>query len=904
MPEDYDSDSSPGTSASTSFPNASHAFTAGTEALLAKLNGSKATQQEPVEDQNETKIIFCSRTHSQIGQFANELRRVRPPPSIVCIDAQNPQKTSQDEPAEPIKHLTLGSRKNLCRNAQVTALGSTDAINERCLDLQKPKVPADQRCPYLPKDNREVFERFRDYALAEIHDIEDLGSLGESMKVCPYYASRAAVGSSEILTLPYPLLLQKSARESLNISVKGHVVIIDEAHNLLDAIADSYSCSVSLVQLEMATSQLMAYLLKFKARLKDKNRVYVTQTVRLLDSVSGCLRHMARETSENEATISINQLLSGKGVDQIQPHTIIRYLQESKLAFKVENYRLSQATASSTAVPERSERGALQAFNNFLAVLMNPSPEGQFFFTRDEHGKVSVRYLLLDPREHFRDIVEEARAVILAGGTMTPMSHYKDFLFSYLPPERLKTFSFGHVIPREHLFTQPIGIGPTGVELDFTFEKRKSEKMITELGLLFIQACSIIPDGVVAFFPSYDYLAHVVSVWRRSTVPDTYRVRNLERKGHDGAVQGSPNRCFKRIGEQTIFAILNAIKPIFYETRSEKVNYHPGSGNSGQQHGSASLLTCYTQKVTEAKRAPSINHYHAGNDRADGGSGALLLSVTSGSLSEGINFSDSLGRAIFAIGLPFPNPHSATWKAKLRHVERSQQASRTEGLNGSGDNAGTESSNSYISCATTKPYSSTLSSAPSTSSATSYNFALTTTLRATNQSVGRAIRHRHDYAAILLIDRRFASAAATTAATTAAAPSDASLRRSTPASAPSLPLTIWTGLPSWIRDGYRRSGEWGESSRSAFYESKPAKKNPAAVEAEKEHQDSTETKLPHREQTQITRKISQPEHKRTHFQQQQQQQQQKINSLDVLGLQQFFASFDPPSPSSSQPTLQ
>jgi Rad3-related DNA helicase len=58
--------------------------------------------------------------------------------------------------------------------------------------------------------------------------------------------------TDQIVTLPYPLLLQRSAREALGLSLKNHVVIIDEAHNLMDAIAGIYSVSVTLDQVPHA----------------------------------------------------------------------------------------------------------------------------------------------------------------------------------------------------------------------------------------------------------------------------------------------------------------------------------------------------------------------------------------------------------------------------------------------------------------------------------------------------------------------------------------------------------------------------------------------------------------------------------------------------------------------------
>ena len=230
----------------------------------------------------------------------------------------------------------------------------------------------------------------------------------------------------EIVTLPYPLLLQESAREALGISLKGHIVIIDEAHNLIDAISGIYSVAISRSQLKRCRSQIGVYLQKFRNRLKGKNRVYVTQVVRLLDSLSGYLDNKIEIGRLSEGTVKISELLQGKGTDQINLYKLMRYLQESKLARKVESYVESSETNSrdSTAEAHTATTPVMTSFESFLATLTNPESEGRFFYEKVEHSDVMLKYMLLDPSHHFKAIVEDARAVVLAGGTMSPVSFF------------------------------------------------------------------------------------------------------------------------------------------------------------------------------------------------------------------------------------------------------------------------------------------------------------------------------------------------------------------------------------------------------------------------------------------------------------------------------------------------
>ena len=644
----------------------------------------KASKDEELSPVDEVKLFFCSRTHSQLTQLAQELRRVELP---------EPQWTADERDAEAdkqvgkvvIKHLPLGSRKNLCINPLVSKLGSVHAVNERCLDLQQPKTLEDQKCAFLPiKENETLVNDFRDHALAKIRDIEDLALLGKKTGICPYYASRAAIKPSEIVTLPYPLLLQKSAREALGISLKGHVIVIDEAHNLMDTIANIHSITITRSQLTRCRSQIGIYLQKFRNRLKGKNRVYVAQVVRLLDSISAYLDSKALDAMEGVAEIA--DLMAGKGVDQINLYKLVHYLQGSKLARKVEGFVAHMEQQKTKDDPQnetlpsshQSMMPVLTHIQSFIQTLTNPAAEGRFFYERNDKHELCLKYMLLDPTHYFKEIVEEARCVILAGGTMSPMEDYTQHLFSYIEASRIRKFSCGHIIPKANLLALPISKGHGGIDLEFTFEKRNSPIMMEALGNSLADISVCVPDGLVVFFPSYAYLDQVIAFWK----------------------------------SRAIWTRLQTLKPTFQESKIAGVD---------------ATLASYSEAIAR-------------------GEGGLLLSVIGGKLSEGINFSDALGRGIVVIGMPYANIHTAQWKAKLEYIEQSitkRTGKREEGK------------------------------------AATREFVENACMRAVNQSIGRAIRHKGDYASILLLDKRYGNE------------------------------RIKGKLPAWIRQGMVRKGGGG-----------------------------------------------------------------------------------------------
>lgn len=256
----------------------------------------------------------------------------------------------------------------------------------------------------------------------------------------------------------------------------------------MDAIAGIYSVSVTLAQMQQARVQLTVYLQKFRNRLKGKNRVYVAQIIRILDSIIAYLQSKTADSKSIDGQVDISSLMAGKGVDQVNLFKLNAYLQESRLARKVDGYTTyaeqSQDDALDGGAKKTSKQGPRQSVpvlthvQGFLMSLMNPSAEGRFFFSKEDSSGITLRYMLLDPTFHFKDIVEDARAVVLAGGTMSPMSDYDQHLLSYLDPSKIMTLSCGHVIPPSNLLAIPVVQTLNGSEFEFTFEKRNTEKTV------------------------------------------------------------------------------------------------------------------------------------------------------------------------------------------------------------------------------------------------------------------------------------------------------------------------------------------------------------------------------------------------------------------------------------------
>jgi chromosome transmission fidelity protein 1 len=546
-------------------------------------------------------------------------------------------------------------------------------------------------CPFLKQG---TLENFRDLALAEVQDIEQLVGLGRQLGACPYYGVRHTIPSAQLVVLPYNTLLHAGTREALGLRLKGNIVIIDEAHNLLDVINSVHSVEISGAHVTKALSQLSQYKLRYKSRLKAKNLMYVNHILDILN----CLLRAVSDSNKSEkgnksATpeadvrlLRLNDFLFTSGLDNINLFKVLRYCKRSEIAKKlngfvdrffdhhllpdlaqvgqgqVEGSGRSQGVAVASG-DDRQMRSPLMIIESFLSALTSADKDGRIVVTKSARVTLSrLKFLLLNPAVHFAPILHECRAVVMTGGTMQPVSEFKDqLLYSVgVSPSRVIEFSCGHVIPADNLLPMALSRGPSGVTFDFTYQTRDTAALMDELGRAILNLCNVVPGGVVCFLPSYEYEKRLYTHW-------------------------TTTGCLDKI---------NSKKKVFREPKmASQVE---------------TVLTQYSRCI----------EFNRGCGGVGGLSGALLLSVVGGKLSEGINFSDDLGRCVVMVGLPYPNIKSPELAEKMQYLN------------------------------------STLPRDPGGKLPGQIHYE-NLCMKAVNQSIGRSIRHSRDYACIVLADQRY-----------------------------------------------------------------------------------------------------------------------------------------------------
>ncbi|XP_068207931.1 regulator of telomere elongation helicase 1 homolog [Palaemon carinicauda] len=609
------------------------------------------------------KIIYSSRTHSQLTQAVNELKRTT---------------------YSYLKVAVLGSRDQMCVHPEV----SKETNNNNKVHMCQIRVKA-KNCYYsnqvdIKKDDPDVRQN--------VLDIEDLVKLGKKKTFCPYYMARELKTDADIIFMPYNYLLDPKSRRAHGVELQGNILIFDEAHNVEKCCEEAASLQLKSTDLALCIDEITQVMKKFQ-------EISEGATVAANDPSQGLPEDFSPDDLytlkalflELEKAIDAIKLpADGSGATfpgsymfelleraEITPHkkTIILEILDRLILYLTTN----------SASPFQRKGAGLQKFSDLIKIVFSrdkfslqhmefvkqcykvhvnleekKKPSGRQDSgwgankpnTLDSKAGRVISYWCFNPGFGMKELTEQGvKCVLLTSGTLSPMQSFVSELQISFPVQ----LENPHIIEKHQVWVGTICKGPDGFDLNSSYQNRSNPNYIRSLGHTILNFSRIVPDGLLVFFPSYPIMRSCRDEWQNSG----------------------------------IWSKISQGKPIYVEPQTKEEFQN--------------AMFEFYEKIND----PSLK-------------GACFMAVCRGKVSEGLDFADRNGRAVIITGLPFPPMKDPRVVLKQKYLD-DMFFKKKSGLKGR-DWYTLEAS------------------------------------RAVNQAIGRVIRHKDDFGAIILCDNRFGGA--------------------------------------------------------------------------------------------------------------------------------------------------
>ncbi|CDF33567.1 unnamed protein product [Chondrus crispus] len=701
--------------------------------------------QDPSQPEGKKvpRIFYATRTHKQVANVISELRKTPYRPRITV----------------------LASRREYCIREDVR---SAVARDETCKAL----VKAGDCRHYYSAAELAAHEELK----GEAWDIEELTELGRKHGGCPYYASHELYQKAEIVFCPYSFLVDPIVRGARGINLAGDVVILDEAHNIENYARESAGFEADIADVRRAHDEVDIMILTgcFSGARGDLGVAYrrlkgpLEALMAIVDDAvaSNELKSVEREEM---AVYEREELLGKLSLAKVDEEQIKRWRamyefivnygdgNEAKRMKKMGDVPCdSQATVESAGAETVQRKGAENNQDKSKTAtsptgmadndsMKNPQmtgpgkpvPESRpagFGYGCDpnveanelhietprqdstrqmKRGKVGNKVRRRGRKRRGADVAEQrpwiAKCMSMTHSLLTTL----EYLFAY-PND------FALVVDRrtvDYITTMRVQVCCLNAAVCFRDISNKARAVIVTSGTL--SPIDSFAGELGTRFTISKSLPHVIDVRKQLFVSVVAEGPGRER--FDATYAGSSKFSFQDSLGEALYDYCRVIPSgvlVFFPSYRLMAQLHTRWKGSGAWD---KLYTVKNTVLVEPHRRGEdfdeiVGRYQAASE-SDGG--AILFGVCRGKLSEGVDFRDATSRGVILVGIPFPYFGDVVVSRKRQWNDRTRK-NKTESKLQSG----------------TEWYE-------------------MQAYRALNQALGRAVRHRYDYGAVLLLDCRF-----------------------------------------------------------------------------------------------------------------------------------------------------
>lgn len=642
------------------------------------------------------KIFYATRTHSQIAQVVKELKRSGFTPRMAV----------------------LASKQHYCVNSHARAQTS---LEEACEDLLK-----DSKCDYF----KGTAVMLHSETTRQVHDIEDLCKAGKRNKGCPYYLSRRLAEDAELVFGPYNYLVDPVIRRSIGVEIEDAIIIFDEAHNIEDvareaasldlerlAVMEAHGALVRAAQYNGKPSvytplcDLMATMLKW---MEEREKDAIAAAGRSHNMNRGGYGRNSAYAARNEppyerlwagASMLQELVTLGLGPDRIEAlweaYTLAR--EEDEALATGDRGGGGGAGVEAPGAENRVNSGAVPAGSATKAIRMGPGALGTV--SRLIQVVRMLHEVSDDGGRDFRLVVKRVHATAAGGDVRVRarllVASSTESGSPHQLPDHLVTFSLWCLNPAV-AFRQVATPAHSIILTSGTLSPLDS--FASELGSPFqvrLEAPHVVNmarqvwAGALGAGPSGE---HLLATYQHTSEPP-----------FQDAVGSTVLQACRTIPDGVLLFLPS------YSLLDKLVARWKVTGLWSRLAQLKVLVQEPRSGGADALQAVMKEYYSA----IATGRGGLFIAVCRGKVSEGLDFADANARGVLVVGIPFPNVKDTKVEAKRKFNDI---GARTLGL---------------------------------LSGSVWYE---QQAFRALNQAVGRCIRHRGDWGAIILVDERFQQA--------------------------------------------------------------------------------------------------------------------------------------------------
>jgi len=613
------------------------------------------------------KIVYCTRTVPELQKAMEELR------DLVAYYESEGIKLD-------LLAMSLSARPNLCINPCVTG-GNRSEVDNQCRartatfvrkqNKESPR-PDQLSCSFFEKLEERPIENILP---RKIFNLEDLKDFGQDEGICPYFAARQGINLADVVIYSYNYLLDPKISSVVSKALpRNSVVVFDEAHNIDSVCIKALSVKITKRTIDRARQGLKR-VTDHVDEMKQNRKEELEQEYERL--VQGLRR--AREIED-----------AGLGGPPVLPNDLLQSAIPGSIR-KADNFC-------------GWLRRLLEYFSSRLRVQQTVQ-ESPLSFLKDLQNKIliDVRSLRL-ASERFQNLINTLQLIDLQG-----MPDLNEII-------RLGalagTYQSGFAILFESVDER--GIPDPRIQLACLDASLIMRPIFTKFHSVIITSGTLSPIDMYPRLLDFQPVVMTslpLSMARAALCPmvvargnDQVSISSKFEEREDPAVLRNYGNLLVELCAAVPDGIVCFFTSYGYLENVVGVWYESGIINQVLKN-----KLIFSESSDQEETAIALTRYR---EACDQGRGAVLMSVSRGKVSEGIDFSGHYGRAVLVFGIPFIFTQSRILRARLDYLRTKIQLREAD-------------------------------------------FLTFDAMRQTAQCLGRAIRSKSDYGIMILADRRF-----------------------------------------------------------------------------------------------------------------------------------------------------